>query len=100
MAARLNNRLIQDELGPLTSEFTHANPVFIERVFRNIDGAAVWCDVLQSAPVETCSDIARLALDDALLWIDENAGGTIAALRWGDLHQATHDHPVLGEALF
>jgi penicillin amidase len=95
---KLNNRLIQDELGPLTSEFTHTNPVFIERVFRNIDGAGVWCDVLQSAPVETCSDIARLALDDALLWIDENAGGTIASLRWGDLHQATHDHPVLGEA--
>lgn len=92
----LNERLIRDELGPLASEFTHTNPVFIERVFRSVDGAAAWCDVIQSAPVETCSDIARLALDDALLWIEENAGGKIAALRWGDLHQATHDHPVLG----
>ena len=68
----LQERLIQDELGPLAAEFTHPNPVFIERVFRNTDGAAVWCDILQSAPVETCSDIARLALDDALLWIAEN----------------------------
>ncbi len=93
----LNERLIRDELGPLSSEFTRADPVFIERVFRNTDGAAVWCDVVQSAPIETCTDIARLALDDALLWIDENVGGTIAALRWGDLHQATSDHPVLGE---
>jgi penicillin amidase len=94
----LQDRLIRDEMGPLTSEFTHPNPLFIERVFRDVDGASVWCDVLQSAPVETCTDIARLALDDALIWIDENVGGTVASLRWGDLHQAAHDHPVLGTA--
>ena len=94
----LQDRLIRDEIGPLTSEFTHPNPLFIERVFRDVDGASVWCDVLQSAPVETCTNIARLALDDALIWIDENVGGTVASLRWGDLHQAAHDHPVLGTA--
>ena len=94
----LQDRLIRDEMGPLTSEFTHPNPLFIERVFRDVDGASVWCDVLQSAPVETCTDIAQLALDDALIWIDENVGGTVASLRWGDLHQAAHDHPVLGRA--
>ncbi len=93
----LQDRLIKDELGPLSSEFPHVNPVFIERVFRNVDGAAIWCDVLQSASVETCTDIARLALDDALVWIAENVGNGIAALRWGDQHQATQDHPVLGE---
>ncbi len=92
----LQDRLIRDEMGPLASEFTHVNPLFIERVFRDIDGASAWCDVLQSAPTETCTDVARLALDDALIWIDENVGSTIAALRWGDLHQATQDHPVLG----
>ena len=94
----LQDRLIRDEMGPLTSEFTHPNPLFIERVFRDVDGASVWCDVLQSAPVETCTNIARLALDDGLIWIDENVGGTVASLRWGDLHQAAHDHPVLGTA--
>jgi len=94
----LQKRLIRDDLGPLAPEFTHVEPLFIERVFRNTNGASAWCDVLQSAPVETCTDIARLALDDALVWIDENHGGTVAALRWGDAHQATHDHPVLGEA--
>ena len=94
----LQDRLIRDEMGPLTSEFTHPNPLFIERVFRDVDGASVWCDVLQSAPVETCTDIAQLALDDALIWIDENVGGTVPSLRWGDLHQAAHDHPVLGRA--
>ncbi len=92
----LQARLIQDDLGPLAAEFTHVDPLFIERVFRNVEGASVWCDVRQSAPVETCPDMARLALDDALLWINEHWGTQLESLRWGDAHEATHDHPVLG----
>ena len=93
----LQDRLIRDELGPRADEFPRPEPVFLERVFRDADGASVWCDVIQSAPIETCTDIARLALDDALLWIDETWGQSLESLRWGDAHQATHDHPVLGE---
>jgi penicillin amidase len=93
----LQHRLIQDELGPLANEFTHVEPVFLERVYRNIDGAGDWCDIQQSSPVETCTDIARMALDDALIWIDETYGDALESLRWGDAHQATHDHPILGE---
>ena len=93
----LQKRLIADDLGPLAKEFNHVEPLFIERVFRDIDGASAWCDVRQSAPVETCTDMARLALDDALVWISERYGSQLESLRWGDAHQATHDHPVLGE---
>ena len=93
----LQDRLSRDELGPLADEITHPEPLFIERVFRDIDGAGVWCDVVQSAPEETCEEIARLALDDALVWIDETWGGPLSGLRWGNAHEATHDHPVLGE---
>jgi penicillin G amidase len=93
----LQTRLIQDELGPLAAEFDHVEPLFIERAFRDVEGAAIWCDVIQSAPVETCPDMARLALDDALVWIGEKYGPALESLRWGDAHQATHDHPVLGE---
>ncbi len=93
----LQDRLIRDELGVLADEFVHVEPLFIERVFRDVDGASVWCDVLRSAPIESCTDIARLSLDDALVWIAENHGTALEALRWGDAHQATHDHPVLGE---
>ncbi|MEL6681168.1 MAG: penicillin acylase family protein [Pseudomonadota bacterium] len=95
-----HDRLIRDELGPLAAEFTHPNPVFIEGVFRDIDGAGVWCDVIQSAPSETCTEIARQALDDALLWINENQGDAVEAVRWGDAHVATQDHPVLGQTPF
>ncbi|NOD77977.1 MULTISPECIES: penicillin acylase family protein [unclassified Ruegeria] len=93
----LQIRLIADELGPLASEYKHVEPLFIERVYRDIDGASVWCDVRQSAPVETCTEMARLALDDALIWISERYGSALESLRWGDAHQATHDHPVLGD---
>ncbi len=93
----LQIRLIADELGPLAVEYKHVEPLFIERVYRDIDGASVWCDVRQSAPAETCTDMARLALDDAIIWISERYGSALESLRWGDAHQATHDHPVLGE---
>ena len=93
----LQERLIRDDLGPLADAFTHPEPLFIERVFRDVDGAGIWCDVRQSAPVETCPQMSLLALDDALLWIEETWGTQLESLRWGDAHQATHDHLVLGE---
>jgi len=94
---KLQDRLIRDELGPLADAFTHPDPVFIERVFRDTGGAGVWCDIIQSSPVETCPEIARMALDEALIWLGERFGGSIESWRWGDAHQATHDHGVLGE---
>ncbi|MGR3462218.1 MAG: penicillin acylase family protein [Roseovarius sp.] len=93
----LMERLIEDDLGPLADKFDHPDPVFIERVFRDVDGASAWCDVRQSAARETCTDIARMALDDALVWISERYGRSLESLRWGDAHQATQDHPVLGD---
>ncbi len=93
----LQDRLVQDELGPLAKEFKHVEPLFIERVFRDIKGASEWCDILQSSPKESCTDIARISLDAAILWLEENYSTDLASLRWGDAHQATHDHAVLGE---
>ena len=93
----LQDRLIRDELGPMADEFTHIEPELIDRVFRNVDGAAVWCDIIQSAAIETCPELARIALDEALLRLKERHGDTVESWRWGDEHQATHDHPVLGE---
>ena len=93
----LQKRLITDELGPLAKEFKHVEPLFIERVYRDVDGAAAWCDVRQSAPTESCTEMARLALDDAIVWIEERYGSALESLRWGDAHQATNDHPTLGK---
>jgi penicillin amidase len=93
----LQNRLIVDEVGLLREEFTQINPIFIERVFRNIGGASKWCDVVQSTRIENCAEMALSSLDDALAGLVKTYGADITALRWGDAHQATHDHPALGK---
>lgn len=94
---QVQDRLMRDEVGPLADAFSHVEPLFIDRVYRNEGGASVWCDVIQSAAVETCTDIARVALDAALLELSERYGPNIESWRWGDAHQAAHDHPVLGD---
>jgi penicillin amidase len=93
----LQARLIRDDLGPLAEEYERADPLFLERVFRDIGGAAAWCDVLRSSAVETCTDVARLALDDALQALEDRYGSRVETWRWGDVHEARHDHPVLGD---
>ncbi len=93
----LQQRLIADELGPLASAFQRVQPVFIERVYRDIDGASDWCDVQPSSIEETCTDIARMALDDALQSLSEEYGDNISSWRWGDAHEAVHEHQVLGD---
>jgi penicillin amidase len=93
----LQQKLVQDELGPLARDFTHADPVFLERVFRNVNGASAWCDVVQSTLIETCTEMARLALDTALLGLIKTHGDRIESWRWGDAHQAAHDHETLGD---
>lgn len=97
----LQQRLIRDDIGPLANEFLKIEPLFLERVFRDVDGAAIWCDIRPSTARETCTDIARLALDDALQWLEERYGPGVESWRWGAAHEARHDHQVLGDtALF
>ncbi|SDX83414.1 penicillin amidase [Albimonas donghaensis] len=93
---RLTPRLIEDELGPDARRFDGPQPVFVERVFRNLDGAGVWCDIDKTSAQETCAQIAQLALDDALGALSERYGSAPRGWRWGEAHEARHDHEVLG----
>ncbi len=96
----LQRRLAADELGPLIEKFPRTDPVFIERVYRDINGAAQWCDIRPSSRVESCTDIAKMALDDAMLELSEKYGQRIDSWRWGQAHQAYQDHDVLGKIPF
>lgn len=92
----LQQRLLHDELSIVAQELPLIQTRFLERVFRDANGAAVWCDVVQSAEFETCDQMASLALDDALLWLEETYGrGDLSTLKWGDAHQTALDHPIL-----
>ncbi len=92
----LNRRLVQDELGPLQALVAAPNPVFIERVYRDAGGASAWCDVKQTTAKESCADMARLALGDALIELEARYGPRLESWRWGDAHQAEHLHQTLG----
>jgi penicillin amidase len=92
----LQRRLAIDELGGLVALVPVPDIVFLERVFRNTDGASAWCDIVQSTETETCAEMARLALDEALIELEADYGPRLESWRWGDAHQALHRHQTLG----
>ncbi|MEM9049304.1 MAG: penicillin acylase family protein [Pseudomonadota bacterium] len=96
-ARALQRRLAIDELGASFARVSRVEPVFLERVLRDIDGAGIWCDITKTAAIEACADIARLALDDALSELSEAQGSTLDSWRWGDAHIAKQTHQVLGQ---
>lgn len=96
----LQRRLASDELGPLIDRFPRPDPIFIERVYRDINNASQWCDIRLSSRIETCVDIARMALEDALTELTEKYGPRIDSWRWGQAHRAYQDHEVLGKVAF
>jgi penicillin amidase len=92
----LQRRLISDDLGSLASEFIRINPLFIERVFRNVDGAAIWCDLGPTLEQESCQQMASVALDDALQELVREYGSDINRWRWGAAHLAFQENKTLG----
>ncbi|MEM1275416.1 MAG: penicillin acylase family protein [Pseudomonadota bacterium] len=93
---QLTRRLTLDELGPLFPEIEGPRPLFVERVFRDIDGAGIWCDIDKTSAVESCAQIAELAFDDALEALTDAYGAQIEAWRWGRAHNAVHRHQPFG----
>ena len=95
-ARALTRRLAQDELGPLFEDLAGVRPLFIERVYRDIDGASIWCDVNKTPEQETCDQAASIALDDALARLARDYGGDVNGWRWGVEHVAVHRHTPFG----
>lgn len=93
----LTRRLAADELGPLLAEVEGPRPLFVERVFRDVDGAGRWCDVDKTPEAESCAHMADLALDDALAALVRAYGPNLQGWRWGAAHVAEHRHTPLGQ---
>jgi len=93
----LQRHLVRDELGgAMADRMTRLQPLFIERVFRDVDGASEWCNISTSQVEETCGDMAVRALNDALAELRDTYGTRVEAWRWGDAHLAMQEHEVLG----
>jgi len=86
-----------DELGPLSEYYRGSRPLFIERVYRDIDDAGRWCDDIGTDGTETCRDIAAAAIDTALTTLAARYGAEIDEWRWGAAHRALHRHSTLGD---
>jgi penicillin amidase len=93
---QLTRRLAADELGPLFPQVEGLRPLFVERAFRDVGGASVWCDIDKTAEVETCDQMASSALDDAIARLTRDHGQNIEGWRWGAAHVAEHMHTPLG----
>ena len=95
-ARALQRRILADELGQLAASFRQVDPLFLERVLRDFNGAASWCDLTATTERETCTQMASLALDDAIYELQDAQGDTINRWRWGEAHQAFFENPVFG----
>jgi penicillin amidase len=87
----LSRLIYADELGDLFDTFWRVRPQFMERVLTR---RQIWCDDVRTEPIETCAELAAMALDVALLDLRRRFGADPAAWRWGDAHVARMTHPV------
>ena len=79
----LYSSLLKDDLEEIFEDMERPDPVFIERVFRDMDGASAWCDYRQSQATENCSVVAEDSLDNALSKLSSKYGSDIGEWRWG-----------------
>ncbi len=89
-------RIVSDELGELANSYRGPRPLFLERVFKNIEGASRWCDDVTTDEEETCKEVSASALDEALENLTKAYGEDERAWRWGLAHAAVHRHATLG----
>jgi len=89
----LQRRLFADELGPLYDAWGGLHP---QSVIAAVNTAQRWCDDVATEQREGCDGQIGAALDDAARALAARQGGDPAAWRWGTVHRARLDHPVMG----
>ena len=93
----LTKRIYADELGEAFNPNWHPRAQFILNVLANRNGQSRWCDDIRTSATETCAQQLALSLEAALADLRKRYGANIAAWRWGEAHQARHEHRPLGK---
>ncbi|HQY89988.1 penicillin acylase family protein [Caldilinea sp.] len=90
----LERAMFEDDLrATLFAEMsTRANSLFLTNALNDPAQGAVWCDNVLSAPVESCTETAQLALDKALDDLSERMGNDMNAWRWDRIHITQYPH--------
>lgn len=92
----LHTRLYGDELGDLAPAAKRRRELFIVSALAGEAPAARWCDDVTTPARETCPDIVRLALADALDELADMFGDEPARWRWGTAHPVVNNHLPFG----
>ena len=88
----LGSQLYDDELGPLAPRYRGIRPRVLLRMLNSRTG---WCNDIGTVAVEDCAATVSAAFTNAIGDLAERLGDDPAAWRWGDLHVARFEHPVL-----
>ncbi len=94
------NILVSDSFTFNESDIDILKPLFLERVLRNINGAAAWCDIIQTETIETCDDMAKRSLNITLKKLKQEFGSNFSDWQWGNSHIAIHKSDFLGTIPF
>jgi penicillin amidase len=87
---RLKTKLLADELGDLMRSFGGVRPDALRSILTD---DTAWCDDIATRQTETCEARVTAAWSETVEWLSRQ-GGDVTALRWGDFHKATFDHPL------
>jgi penicillin amidase len=95
----LGYALFEDDLhGELYDELAQrSHELFLAEVMAEPEQYAGWCDNVLSAPLESCADTARVALEKALEDLSERLGSDMERWAWGELHQTQYGYTPFSE---
>ncbi|HHW86632.1 MAG TPA: penicillin acylase family protein [Chloroflexi bacterium] len=90
----LERAIFEDDLRASLFEAmsTRANPLFLTNVLHDPEQGAAWCDNVLSPLVETCTETAQVALDNALDDLSERMGDDMQSWRWERVHITQYPH--------
>jgi penicillin G amidase len=99
----LKRRIFADDFGPLTAAYIEAAEVTpaLLHVLSGRARARDWCDD-RATPhrFENCIALAADALDTAVAALTQASGLDVAALRWGEVHEAVAQHRPFSSVRF
>ena len=94
----LSRMVYEDELGTFFYEFWHLRSLFMDWILNG--GGSHWCDDTRTSIVESCHQLAGLALDSAVADLSRRHGKNPGNWRWGDVHRVQLKNPLLDQIPF
>ena len=88
----LGSQLYSDELGSLAPRYRGVRPRVLQRMLNN---RTEWCDDTGTVALEDCTATVSNAFTNAIGELTERLGDDPALWRWGDMHEARFEHPIL-----